>query len=136
MDELTEWVERPQIGMQGLVNIRWQADGALKSSVDKFYTEEKLKAIATGSGAKPGDLILVLAGTEERTRKAMSELRLEMGERLGLRKEDEFKLLWVLDFPLFEYSEQDNRWVARHHPFTAPRPGHIEVMINNDPAIE
>ncbi len=85
---------------------------------------------------KPGDLILILAGAEERTRKAMSELRLEMGKRLGFRKDDEFKLLWVLDFPLFEYAEEDNRWVARHHPFTAPKPEHIEVMINNNPLIE
>jgi aspartyl-tRNA synthetase len=81
-------------------------------------------------------LILILAGTEERTRKAISELRLELGQRLGFRKKEEFKLLWVLDFPLFEYAEEDNRWVARHHPFTAPKPAHIEVMINNNPLIE
>ncbi|HEY4064755.1 MAG TPA: aspartate--tRNA ligase [Puia sp.] len=135
-DELTEWVKRPQIGMQGLVYIKYQGDGRLKSSVDKFYPEERLKAIATAAGAHPGDLILLLAGREERTRKAMSELRLEMGRRLGLRKEDEFKLLWVLDFPLFEYAEDDNRWVARHHPFTSPKPADIRVMIENDPVIE
>jgi aspartyl-tRNA synthetase len=134
-DELTEWVKRPQIGMQGLVYIKYNTDGTLKSSVDKFYNEEQLKAIAEHAGAKPGDLILVLAGREERTRKAMSELRLEMGRRLGLRREDEFKLLWVLDFPLFEYAEEENRWVARHHPFTAPKPTDIEVMINNNPVI-
>jgi aspartyl-tRNA synthetase len=136
IDELTEWVKRPQIGMQGLVNIKYNTDGSLKSSVDKFFNEEKLKAIAEYANAKPGDLILILAGAEEKSRKAMSELRLELGERLGLRKKYEFKLLWVLDFPLFEYAEEDNRWVARHHPFTSPKPSHIEMMINNNPVIE
>ncbi|HEY1017726.1 MAG TPA: aspartate--tRNA ligase [Sediminibacterium sp.] len=135
-DELTEWVKRPQIGMQGLVYIKCNADGTYKSSVDKFYTEDKLKAIADAAGAKAGDLVLILAGREERTRKATSELRLEMGKRLGFRKEDEFKLLWVMDFPLFEYAEEENRWVARHHPFTSPKPDQIEVMINNNPLIE
>lgn len=136
IDELTEWVKRPQIGMLGMVYIKCNTDGSFKSSVDKFYPEEKLKAIAAAAGAEPGDLVLILAGREERTRKATSELRLEMGKRLGFRKDDEFKLLWVLDFPLFEYAEEDNRWVARHHPFTSPKPDHIEVMINNNPLIE
>lgn len=135
-DELTEWVKRPQIGMQGLVYIKCNTDGTYKSSVDKFYSEDKLKAIADAAGAIAGDLVLILAGREERTRKATSELRLEMGRRLGLRKDDEFKLLWVLDFPLFEYDEDGNRWVARHHPFTSPKPDQIEVMINNNPVIE
>lgn len=135
-DELTDWVKRPQIGMQGLVYIKCNADGSFKSSVDKFYSEEKLKAIAASADAQPGDLVLILAGREERTRKATSELRLEMGKRLGFRKDDEFKLLWVMDFPLFEYSEEDNRWVARHHPFTSPKPEEIEIMINNNPLIE
>jgi aspartyl-tRNA synthetase len=135
-DELTEWVKRPQIGMKGLVFIKCNADGTFKSSVDKFYNEEKLKAIAAAANAKSGDLILVLAGAEERTRKAISELRLEMGKRLNFRKDDEFKLLWVLDFPLFEYAAEDNRWVARHHPFTSPKPDHIAIMINNNPVIE
>ena len=135
-DELTEWVKRPQIGMKGLVFIKCNADGTYKSSVDKFYNEERLKAIADFCNAKPGDLILLLAGAEERTRKAISELRLEMAERLVLRKKDEFKLLWVLDFPLFEYDEENNRWVARHHPFTSPKPSQIEEMINNDPVIK
>jgi aspartyl-tRNA synthetase len=134
-DALTEWVKRPQIGMKGLVYIRCNRDGTCKSSVDKFYPEERLKAIASFCNAEPGDAVLILAGREERTRKAISELRLEMGEQLGLRKKDEFRLLWVLDFPLFEYSEEDNRWVARHHPFTAPKPDQISVMINKDPAI-
>jgi aspartyl-tRNA synthetase len=142
-DELTEWVKRPQIGMKGLVFIKCNRDGTYKSSVDKFYNEERLTAIAATTNAKPGDLVLILAGPEERTRKAISELRLELAERLGFRKKDEFKLLWVLDFPLFEYAEDDvqpagqaGRWVARHHPFTAPKPDHIDVMINNNPLIE
>ena len=134
IDELTDWVKRPQIGMQGLVYVRCTGDG-YKSSVDKFYDGSRLKALAAAAGAGAGDLILVLAGREERTRKAMSELRLEMGKRLGMRREDEFKLLWVVDFPLFEYAEEDNRWVARHHPFTAPKPSDIEVMIQNNPMI-
>jgi aspartyl-tRNA synthetase len=136
IDELTDWVKRPQIGMQGMVYIKVNGDGTVKSSVDKFFNEEKLKAIADYTKAKPGDLILVLAGAEERTRKAISELRLELAERLGFRKKDEFKLLWVLDFPLFEYDAEGNRWVARHHPFTSPKPSQIEVMINNSPVIE
>jgi aspartyl-tRNA synthetase len=135
-DELTDWVKRPQIGMKGMVFIKCNADGSFKSSVDKFYSEDKLKAIATASNAKTGDLILILAGPEERTRKAVSELRLELGKQLGFRKEDEFKLLWVLDFPLFEYDEEGNRWVARHHPFTSPKPDHINIMINNAPEIK
>jgi aspartyl-tRNA synthetase len=136
IDELTDWVKRPQIGMQGMVYIKCNTDGSFKSSVDKFYQEEKLAAIASFARAQPGDLILILAGAEERTRKAISELRLELGERLGMRKKEEFKLLWVMDFPLFEYAEDDNRWVARHHPFTSPKPDQIETMINNNPVIE
>ena len=136
VDELTEWVKRPQIGMQGLVYIRYNADGTVKSSVDKFFSEDQLRSIAESAGAGKGDMVCILAGTEERTRKAISDLRLDMAERLGLRKKEEFKLLWVLDFPLFEYSEDDNRWVARHHPFTSPKPDHIEVMIGNSPVIE
>ncbi|MGZ3837570.1 MAG: aspartate--tRNA ligase [Flavisolibacter sp.] len=136
LDELTDWVKRPQIGMQGLVYIKCHPEGNYKSSVDKFYSEDRLKAIADRAGAQAGDLVLLLAGAEERTRKAISELRLMLGERLGFRKKDQFKLLWVLDFPLFEYAEEDNRWVARHHPFTSPKPSHIEVMIGNDPVIE
>jgi aspartyl-tRNA synthetase len=135
-DELTEWVKRPQIGMKGLAFIKCNIDGTYKSSIDKFYSEEKLKAIADTTHAKAGDLVLILAGAEEKTRKAISELRLEMSERLGLRKNNEFKLLWVLDFPLFEYDEENNRWVARHHPFTSPKPEQIETMIANNPIIE
>ena len=135
LDELTEWVKRPQIGMKGLAYIRYNEDGSLKSSIDKFYAEDRLKQIADAAGSKPGDIIMILAGAEERTRKATSELRLELGEQLGLRKKEEFKLLWVLDFPLFEYSEDDNRWVARHHPFTSPKPDQIKTMIDNNPVI-
>jgi len=135
-DELTEWVKRPQIGMKGLAFIKCNADGSLKSSFDKFFNEQQLKSIVDAAAAKTSDLVLILAGPEERTRKAISELRLEMGERLGLRKKDHFKLLWVLDFPLFEYAEEENRWVARHHPFTSPKPAHISVMIENSPVIE
>ena len=135
-DELTEWVKRPQIGMGGLGFIKCNKDGTFKSSMDKFFNEEKLKAIAAACNANAGDLILLLAGAEERTRKAISELRLEMAERLGFRKKDEFKLVWVLDFPLFEYDAEENRWVARHHPFTSPKPSDISIMINNNPVID
>jgi len=134
-DELTDWVKRPQIGMQGLVYVRYNEDGTIKSSVDKFFSEDKLKSIIDFAEARKGDAVLILAGREEKTRKAISDLRLELGERMGLRRKDEFKLLWVIDFPLFEYSEEENRWVARHHPFTAPKPEQIATMINNDPVI-
>ncbi|MEO8414410.1 MAG: aspartate--tRNA ligase [Ginsengibacter sp.] len=135
-DELIEWVKRPQIGMGGLAFIKVNTDGTLKSSFDKFFNGEQLKSFAQYCKANAGDLILILAGREERTRKAISDLRLYMGEKLGLRKGEEFKLLWVTDFPLFEYDEEGNRWVARHHPFTSPKPEDIEVMINNNPLIE
>ncbi|MCZ2459092.1 MAG: aspartate--tRNA ligase [Chitinophagales bacterium] len=130
-DELTEWVKRPQIGMAGLAFVKYNSDGTLKSSVDKFFDEAKLKSLTEKCGAKPGDLILILAGKEERTRKALSDLRLEMGERLGLRKAEEFKLLWVIDFPLFEFSEEDNRYVARHHPFTSPKPEQVHLLSDS-----
>ena len=135
-DELIDWVKRPQIGMGGLAFVKVNNDGTIKSSFDKFFNEEQLKNLASFCNAKAGDLILILAGTEDKTRKATSDLRMEMAGRLGLRKNDEFKLLWVYDFPLFEYAEEENRWVARHHPFTSPKPDHIEVMINNNPVIE
>ena len=142
-DELIEWVKRPQIGMGGLAFVKVNADGTYKSSFDKFFDTDRLKTLADFCNAKAGDLILILAGAEEKTRKAISELRLEMAKRLDLRKADEFKLLWVLDFPLFEYGEEENlpagqagRWNARHHPFTSPKPAHIDIMINNDPVIK
>ncbi|NLR78482.1 aspartate--tRNA ligase [Chitinophaga eiseniae] len=132
LDELTDWVKRPQIGMSGLIYVKYNTDGTLKSSVDKFFDESQLALWAQKCQAQPGDLILVLAGKEERTRKAASELRLEMGERLGLRNKNEFKPLWVIDFPLFEYAEEEKRWVARHHPFTSPKPEQIALM--DDPS--
>lgn len=132
LDELTEWVKRPQIGMSGVVNIKCNTDGTYKSSVDKFFTEERLRSFAEFCNAQNGDLILILAGNETRTRKAMSELRLEMGNRLGYRDPDEYKPLWVIDFPLFEHDEEENRWAARHHPFTSPKPDQIELMSNPD----
>jgi aspartyl-tRNA synthetase len=136
LDELTEWVKRPQIGMSGLAYIKCGTDDGFKSSVDKFYSVEDLKTIAEKCDATPGDLIFILSGTYEKTLKAMSDLRMEMGTRLGLRNANEYKLLWVVDFPLFEYDENGNRWIARHHPFTSPKPDHIDVMINNSPTIE
>ncbi|MEO7960952.1 MAG: aspartate--tRNA ligase [Ginsengibacter sp.] len=135
-DELIDWVKRPQIGMGGLAFIKVNTDGTLKSSFDKFFNEEQLKAFAEFCKAKSGDLILILAGKEERTRKAISDLRLYLAERLGFRRPEEFRLLWVTDFPLFEYDEEGNRWVARHHPFTSPKPEDIAIMINNNPSIE
>ncbi len=135
-DELTEWVKRPQIGMGGLAFVKFNEGGTLKSSFDKFFTEDQLKSLADFSKAKPGDLILILAGREERTRKAISDLRLYIADSLSLRKPEQFKLLWITDFPLFEYDEEENRWVARHHPFTSPKPEDIAVMINNNPSIE
>ncbi len=130
VDELTEWVKRPQIGMTGLLVVRCNTDGSFKSTVDKFFSAEKLQKIAAFCNAQGGDLILMLAGKESRTRKAMSELRLELGNRLGLRNPEVFRPLWVVDFPLFEYDEEEDRWVARHHPFTAPKPEQIPLMAD------
>lgn len=132
LDELTDWVKRPQIGATGLVYLRYNGDGTLKSSVDKFYTEADLKVWAEKCNAAPGDLILVLAGDDSKTRKAMSELRLEMGNRLGLRDKNVFRPLWVLDFPLLEYNDDAKRWHAMHHPFTSPKPEDIS-LLDTDP---
>ncbi len=131
LDEITAWVKRPQIGMNGVVYIKCNADGTFKSSVDKFYDAAQLSEMAAFCGATPGDLILILAGEESLTRKAICELRLEMGNRLGLRNPEDYKPLWVTDFPLFEYDDDNGRWVAKHHPFTAPKPEHIDWM--NEP---
>lgn len=136
LDELTEFVKRPQIGATGLVYARYNGDGTLKSSVDKFYNEEELKKWAAAFNAQPGDLILILAGEENKTRKALSELRLEMGARLGLRDKNKFSCLWVVDFPLLEWNEGDTnlleslrgRWVAKHHPFTSPKTEDIPLL--------
>lgn len=131
LDELTEFVKRPQLGAGGLIYLRYNADGTLKSSVDKFYNEEELKKWAKAFNAQPGDLILVLGGADSKTRKALSELRLEMGSRLGFRDKDVFSPLWVVDFPLLEWSEETNRWHAMHHPFTSPKPEDISLLATD-----
>ncbi len=128
VDELTEWVKRPQIGMTGLIYVRHNADGTFKSSIDKFMNEEQQKELAAFCNANAGDLILILAGGEDRTRKAMSELRLEMGNRLGLRDNSVYKPLWVLDFPLLEHIPEEGKWAARHHPFTSPKPDQVHLL--------
>ena len=128
LDELTDFIKRPQVGATGLVYCRYQADGTLKSSVDKFYSEEHLKAWATAFDAKPGDLILVMAGPAEKTRKQLNQLRLEMGNQLGLRDKNTFAPLWVLDFPLLEWDEESGRYHAMHHPFTSPKPEDIALL--------
>lgn len=131
IDALTEWVRRPQIGAKGLAYIKYNEDGSTKSSVDKFYSEEDKKALLERFDAKPGDMILILAGEANKTRKQLSELRLEMGSRLGLRNPNIYKVLWVVDFPLLEYGEEDKRWFAMHHPFTAPKP-EDEALLETD----
>ena len=128
LDELTDFVKRPQVGATGLVYARLNADGTIKSSVDKFYDEAALKQWAEAFKAQPGDLILVLAGQADKTRKALNELRLEMGTRLGLRDKNTFSCLWVVDFPLLEFNEDENRYFAMHHPFTAPKPEDIHLL--------
>jgi aspartyl-tRNA synthetase len=128
LDELTEWVKRPQIGAKGLVYIRLTAEG-VKSSVDKFYTPEELQKIAAELGAKQGDLILMLAGARKQTLNALCELRLEMGNRLGLRKRGEFAPLWIIDFPLLEWDDETQRFYAMHHPFTSPQPEDLEKFM-------
>ncbi len=135
LDELTDFVKRPQIGATGLVYARYNADGTIKSSVDKFYNEAELAKWAAAMNAQAGDLILILAGDENKTRKAMSELRLEMGNRLGLRDKNKFACHWVIDFPLLEWSEETARWHAMHHPFTSPKPEDIELLEVNPGAV-
>jgi aspartyl-tRNA synthetase len=120
LDDLTEFVKRPQIGAKGLIYLRYNADGSLKSSVDKFYSQEDLRKWVNITDAKPGDLILVMAGDKNKTLSALSELRLEMGNRLGLRTKDKYFPLWVVDFPLLEWDDDTNRFYAMHHPFTSP----------------
>jgi len=129
LDELSDFVKRPQIGATSLIYVRYQADG-LKSSVDKFFTLEHLQDWALACKAEAGDLILVLAGGLDKTRKALGELRLEMGNKLGLRKKDEFYPLWVIDFPLLEWDEENSRYHAMHHPFTSPKPEDISLLEN------
>lgn len=135
LDELTEFVKRPQIGAKGLVYVRYNEDGSLKSSVDKFYTPEDLKNWAEICQAKPGDLLLLLCGPKNKTLPQLSELRLEMGERLGLRDKNVFKPLWVVDFPLLEWDEETQRFYAMHHPFTSPHPEDVDMMESNPGAV-
>jgi aspartyl-tRNA synthetase len=132
LDELTEWVKRPQIGAKGLVYIKCNTDGTFKSSVDKFYSEADLKAMAEQANAKPGDLILLLCGELAKTRKQLNELRLYLGNQLGLRNPNEFRPLWVLDFPLLEWDEESSRYHAMHHPFTSPKPEDLH-LIDTEP---
>lgn len=132
LDELTEFVKKPQIGAKGLVYVQYRPDGTLKSSVDKFYSPDDLKKWADKFGAQPGDLILILAGAKDATRKQLNELRLLMGERLGLRDKNKFAALWVLDFPLLEWNEETKRYHAMHHPFTSPKPEDIH-LLDSDP---
>ena len=134
IDELTNFVKSQQVGAKGLVYARVGEDGSVKSSVDKFYTQEVLQEMKEAFGAKPGDLILILSGDDaNKTRKQLCELRLLMGERLGLRDKNKFALLWVIDFPMFEWSEEEGRLMAMHHPFTSPKPSDIE-KLDTDPA--
>ncbi len=132
LDELTDFVKKPQVGAGGLIYVRYAADGTLKSSVDKFYTPEDLKKWAEALDAKPGDLMLILAGKANKTRKALNDLRLEMGSRLGLRNPETFAPLWVYDFPLLEWDEDSKRFYAMHHPFTSPKPEDI-ALLETDP---
>lgn len=128
VDELTDWVKRPQIGAKGLVYCMCNEDGSFKSSVDKFYSADDWKGIAQTAGANAGDLMLILSGDLHSTRKQLSELRLLMGTKLNLRNPDDFKPLWVVDFPLVEWIEEEGRWFAMHHPFTAPKPEHFHLL--------
>ena len=131
LDELTEWVKRPQVGAKGLVYIKLNADGSIKSSVDKFFSAEKLQEVAKACEAKPGDLILVLCGAKRKTQTQLGVLRIEMGNRLGLRDPHVFAPLWIVDFPLLEWSEEDGRFYAMHHPFTAPKPEHEQWFYSD-----
>ncbi len=135
LDKLTDWVKRPQIGAKGLVYVKYNEDGTLKSSVDKFYSTEDLEEFAKVSGAKAGDLLLILSGETDKVRKQMNELRLHMGDELGLRNPNEFKPLWVLDFPLLEWDEETERYHAMHHPFTSPKKEDLDLIKNNPGAV-
>ena len=131
IDELTEWVKRPQVGAKGLVYIKYNADGSVKSSVDKFYTPEQVKAMAEAAGAVAGDLVLILCGARRKTQTMLGVLRIEMGNRLGLRNPKEFAPLWIVDFPLLEWDDETQRFYAMHHPFTAPKPEQLELFYSD-----
>lgn len=136
LDTLTDFVKRPQIGAKGLVYARVETDGNVKSNVDKFFTQEVLQQLKAAFNAEPGDLILIMSGDNaNKTRKQLCELRLEMGSQLGLRDKEKFSCLWVVDFPLLEWSEEDNRYYAMHHPFTAPKPEDIPLLDSNPGAV-
>ena len=135
LDELTEFVKRPQVGANGLVYIKHNDDGSFKSSIDKFFNANDLAAIGQAMGSKPGDLMLIMAGAQRKTQTALCELRLEMGERLGLRPKDKFAPLWVVDFPLLEWDDEAQRFFAMHHPFTSPNPDDLHLFGTNPGAI-
>lgn len=136
IDKLIDWVKRPQVGAKGMVYVKYNEDGSFKSSVDKFYDAEDLKAWAERTDAKPGDLICVLSGSTSETRAQLSALRMEMGKRLGLRKPNEFAPLWVVDFPLLEWDEETERYHAMHHPFTSPKVGQIPMLATDPGAVK
>ena len=131
IDKLIDWIRRPQVGALGMVYVRCNDDGTYKSSVDKFYDQEDLANWANATGAEKGDLICVLSGDTNKVRAQLSALRMEMAERLGLRKADDFAPLWVIDFPLLEWDEDTKRYHAMHHPFTSPKPEQIELLKTN-----
>lgn len=132
LDQLTEYVKRPQVGAKGMVYARVEADGSVKSSVDKFYTQEVLQKMKAAFGAEAGDLILILSGDDVmKTRKQLSELRLEIANQLGLRDKNKFACLWVVDFPMYEWSEEEGRLMAMHHPFTSPKPEDVPLLDTN-----
>src|SRR5690554_243022 len=131
IDKLIDWIKRPQIGALGMVYVRCNEDGSFKSSVDKFYSEEDLSQWATATGANPGDLICILSGNRNKTRTQLSALRMHLADQLGLRKNNEFAPLWVVDFPLLEWDEETGRYHAMHHPFTSPKPGQLELLATN-----
>ena len=136
IDALTDYVKRPQIGAKGMVYARVEADGNVKSSVDKFYTQEQLQEVAKAMNAQPGDLILILSGDDAmKTRKQLCELRLEVGKQLGLRDPKKFSCLWIVDFPMYEWSDEEQRLMAMHHPFTSPKPEDIPLMDTNPAAV-
>ena len=132
LDDLTDFVKRQQIGATGLIYVRHNDNGSLKSSVDKFFTEGDLKTWSLAFSSQPGDLLLIMAGNKDKVRKQLSELRLEMGNRLGLRNKNKFAPLWVIDFPLLEWDEESERYHAMHHPFTSPKPEDI-AMLDSSP---
>jgi aspartyl-tRNA synthetase len=136
LDALTDWVKRPQVGAKGLVYCKCNADGTFKSSVDKFYSQEDLQAWAKHTGAQPGDLMLLLSGGLDATRSQLSDLRLHLGDQLGLRVKGTYQPLWVIDFPLLEWDEGSNRYHAMHHPFTSPKPEQMDLLDTDPGAVK